>query len=52
MQNQPRVEEAKERLRRAPFNAELQAAVGRLMVERGELKKKEREEREREEGRD
>ena len=53
MQNQPRVEEAREKLEQAPFSAELQAAVDRWLVERGELKKKEREERERqEEGRD
>ena len=51
MQNQPRVEKARDRLNRAPFNAELQAAVTRLMVERGRLKKKEREERKREEER-
>jgi hypothetical protein len=42
MQNQPRVAEARDQLDRAPHRAELQAAVTRWMVERGELKEKER----------
>jgi len=53
MQNQPRVEQERQRLNNAPFMAEVGAAVDQWFVARAELKRKEREAEEREEeGRD